>query len=77
MSAKPPMISNRCSELILEMVTAQACRPEQILGIGVGVPGPVDFAHGVLVAPPLMPAVGEFPHSQLLPKNLSHRLCGH
>jgi glucokinase-like ROK family protein len=27
----------------------------QILGIGVGVPGPVDFTRGVLVAPPLMP----------------------
>jgi glucokinase-like ROK family protein len=25
------------------------------MGIGVGVPGPVDFARGVLVAPPLMP----------------------
>ncbi len=25
------------------------------MGIGVGVPGPVDFAKGVLVAPPLMP----------------------
>ena len=30
--------------------------PEQVLGIGVGVPGPVDFIKGVLVAPPLMPA---------------------
>jgi len=44
-----------CSELILDMVSAQGCRPEQILGIGIGVPGPVDFGRGVLVAPPLMP----------------------
>jgi glucokinase-like ROK family protein len=37
------------------MTVAQGCGPEQILGIGVGVPGPVDFTHAVLVAPPLMP----------------------
>jgi hypothetical protein len=44
-----------CRALILEMVSAQGCLPEQILGIGIGVPGPVDFKRGVLVAPPLMP----------------------
>ena len=57
----PDAFLSRCSELILDMVTAQACRPEQILGIGVGVPGPVDFARGVLVAPPLMPLWEDFP----------------
>ena len=57
----PDAFLNRCSELILSMVTAQPCRPEQILGIGVGVPGPVDFARGVLVAPPLMPLWENFP----------------
>lgn len=51
----PEEFLNRCSELIIEMVTAQNRHPDQILGIGVGVPGPVDFNRGVLVAPPLMP----------------------
>lgn len=51
----PEEFLNRCSELILDMVTAQGRHPDQILGIGVGVPGPVDFTRGVLVAPPLMP----------------------
>lgn len=51
----PDVFLTRCSELILEMATAQGCRPDQILGLGVGVPGPVDFSRGVLVAPPLMP----------------------
>ncbi|HSK88742.1 MAG TPA: ROK family protein, partial [Anaerolineales bacterium] len=40
---------------------AQGAIPDQILGIGVGVPGPVDFARGVLVAPPLMPEWEDFP----------------
>jgi glucokinase-like ROK family protein len=51
----PDAVLGRCAELLCEMTAAQGCRPEQVLGIGVGVPGPVDFARGVLVAPPLMP----------------------
>lgn len=46
---------------LLDMVKRQGLRPEQILGIGLGVPGPVDVAKGVLVAPPLMPAWENFP----------------
>ena len=48
-------VFGRCSELLLELIQAQGAIPAQILGIGVGVPGPVNFARGVLVAPPLMP----------------------
>ncbi len=51
----PDVLLGRCSEIICEMALAQGCHPNQILGIGVGVPGPVDFSRGVLVAPPLMP----------------------
>lgn len=51
----PEAVLGRCSELLLELIQAQGVTPAQILGIGVGVPGPVDFARGVLVAPPLMP----------------------
>jgi predicted NBD/HSP70 family sugar kinase len=54
-------VFGRCSALILELVVAQGIHPEQILGIGVGVPGPVDFARGVLVAPPLMPDWENYP----------------
>lgn len=52
---RPESVLGRCSELITEMVFVQGGTPDQILGIGVGVPGPVDFAQKVLVAPPLMP----------------------
>ena len=51
----PESVLGRCSELLLELIQAQKVNTHQILGIGVGVPGPVDFARGVLVAPPLMP----------------------
>lgn len=52
---------NRCIELVKEMADAQGIPTDQILGIGIGVPGPVDFARGVLVAPPLMPDWEKFP----------------
>jgi glucokinase-like ROK family protein len=58
---RPETVLGRCSELLLELIQAQAVNPERILGIGVGVPGPVDFARGVLVAPPLMPEWENFP----------------
>jgi len=57
----PETVLGRCGELLLELIRAQGATPDQILGIGVGVPGPVDFARGVLVAPPLMPAWENFP----------------
>lgn len=57
----PEELLGRCSVLILNMVVARDISPEQILGIGVGVPGPVDFARGVLVAPPLMPDWENYP----------------
>lgn len=51
----PETVLGRCSELLLSLLQNHKATPDQILGIGVGVPGPVDFARGVLVAPPLMP----------------------
>jgi glucokinase-like ROK family protein len=52
---KPEVLLGRCIELLLQLIQAQGAVSDQILGIGIGVPGPVDFALGVLVAPPLMP----------------------
>lgn len=51
----PEKVLGRCLVVIDELVAAQGCPTDSILGIGIGVPGPVDFARGVLVAPPLMP----------------------
>lgn len=57
----PKQFFDRCIQLIREMIEAQGVGSEKILGIGVGVPGPVNFARGVLVAPPLMPDWENFP----------------
>ena len=52
---RPEAVLGRCREVLLDLLRGQKSTPDQLLGIGVGVPGPVDFARGVLVAPPLMP----------------------
>jgi glucokinase-like ROK family protein len=57
----PEAVFGRCSDLLLELLRTQGGAPDQMLGIGIGVPGPVDFARGVLVAPPLMPEWENFP----------------
>jgi glucokinase-like ROK family protein len=57
----PESVLGRCTQLLLELLKAQGAFPDQLLGIGVGVPGPVDFGRGVLVAPPLMPEWENFP----------------
>jgi glucokinase-like ROK family protein len=57
----PEVVMGRCSELILQMTIKQGIHPKQILGIGIGVPGPVNFTRGVLVAPPLMPDWEDYP----------------
>ena len=57
----PESVFGRCSQLLLDLIRTQGGTPEQLLGIGVGVPGPVDFARGVLVAPPLMPEWENYP----------------
>jgi glucokinase-like ROK family protein len=57
----PEEVFGRCSVLILQLAVSRGIHPGQILGIGVGVPGPVDFARGVLVAPPLMPDWENYP----------------
>jgi glucokinase-like ROK family protein len=57
----PEDVLGQCCILILEMAITHNIHTEQILGIGVGVPGPVDFIPGILVAPPLMPDWENYP----------------
>lgn len=58
---RPEQVLGRCVELVNQLCRVQATPTDRILGIGVGVPGPVDFARGVLVAPPLMMDWENFP----------------
>ena len=57
----PEIVLGRCKELMLDLIKANNLDNVDVLGIGIGVPGPVDFSRGVLVAPPLMPDWENFP----------------
>lgn len=54
-SQGPGVVMARLKELMHRLLAQAGCRPQQVLGIGIGVPGPVDFNSGQLVNPPLMP----------------------
>lgn len=58
--SSPSVVLGEVKKRLLKMIQQQGLLPEQILGIGIGVPGPVDFARGTLVAPPLMPTWENF-----------------
>jgi glucokinase-like ROK family protein len=51
----PGIVLSRMRTLMRELLARSAIKPRQVIAIGLGVPGPVDFASGQLVEPPLMP----------------------
>ena len=51
----PGFVLSRMRTLMRELLVRSSLKPKQVIAIGVGVPGPVDFASGQLVEPPLMP----------------------
>lgn len=56
----PEKVLGRIGELLAEMLQRQGADEEQVIAIGIGVPGPVKFPEGVLIAPPLMPSWESF-----------------
>ena len=56
----PTPLLFRVREILAELRERAGLRRDQVLGIGVGVPGPVAFDSGLLVNPPLMPGWESF-----------------
>jgi glucokinase-like ROK family protein len=56
----PRRVINRVKALLGELLEEQGSRVQDILAIGVGVPGPVEQASGRLTAPPIMPGWDQF-----------------
>jgi len=55
-----PTLGKACSQLE-KMVRANGLSAEDVMGIGIGVPGPVDFSAGTVVSPPIMPGWDRYP----------------
>ena len=49
-------VLGRAVEMLHALIEQRNVTPDQVIAIGVGVPGPVHFARGVLFSPPLMPS---------------------
>ena len=56
----PGVVLARVRALVRELLARAGFEPRQVIGIGIGVPGPVNFEIGQLVNPPLMPAWDSF-----------------
>ena len=56
----PGVVLARMRVLMRELLARCALGARQVIAVGIGVPGPVDFESGQLVNPPLMPDWGGF-----------------
>jgi glucokinase-like ROK family protein len=54
------ILGQACSQLE-RMLQKNNLNPDKLNGIGIGVPGPVDFSVGTLVSPPIMPGWDRYP----------------
>lgn len=57
----PRQVLGRICTIIVEMLDRRDVSVEHVYAVGIGVPGPVQFATGLLIAPPLMPDWNAFP----------------
>ena len=57
----PRPILDRTKEILSGLLAEQEASYSDVLSIGIGVPGPVEQASGLLTAPPIMPGWDRFP----------------
>ena len=60
-AAGPEACLRRVDELFEELTTATRDLPGRLWGVGIGIPGPVEFASGRPVSPPIMPGWDGYP----------------
>jgi glucokinase-like ROK family protein len=57
----PIRVLGRVCSLLEKMLQENNLKPEKLYGIGIGVPGPVDYSRGTLVSPLSMPGWDRYP----------------
>jgi glucokinase-like ROK family protein len=57
----PEVVLGQLTQLTLDRLANLAISPERVISFGIGVPGPVDFEAGMLIAPPIMPGWDGYP----------------
>jgi glucokinase-like ROK family protein len=59
-AAGPEKVLGRVEELFVQSLVSANPRPDSLWGIGIGLPGPVEFDSGRPVSPPIMPGWDRF-----------------
>jgi len=62
----PVKILGRACTMLERMLNENDLNQAKLNGIGIGVPGPVDFSAGTLVSPPIMPGWDRYPIIQMI-----------
>ncbi len=57
----PQKILDKVDELVQQGIRQSGVRWDTILAIGLGVPGPIDSASGMVISPPIMPGWDRYP----------------
>jgi glucokinase-like ROK family protein len=57
----PEKCLKEADRVLRELLEKRGMRPSELLGIGIGVPGPVIAEQGMVMAPPIMPGWDRFP----------------
>ncbi|MFG3122554.1 ROK family transcriptional regulator [Streptomyces sp. NPDC048201] len=72
----PEPVLDRLVGWFPDLLAAAGVAPARICGIGVSVPGPVDFATGRVVEPPIMPGWDQYPIRERLQETYARRIGG-
>ncbi|WP_156922367.1 ROK family transcriptional regulator [Cohnella thermotolerans] len=57
----PEKVLDRIKEAVFELLAELRLDPDAVKGIGVGIPGPVEFASGMPISPTIMPGWDRYP----------------
>ena len=67
----PKTVMAQVDQLIKELLKSNSISQKKIFGIGMGVPGPVEFSRGLPVSPPIMPGWHLTPLKKILQEKYS------
>ncbi|MBI5928677.1 MAG: ROK family protein [Chloroflexi bacterium] len=70
----PDLILDIICKLVLEQIQRHDIPAHKVCAFGMGVPGPVEFSTGLLIAPPIMPGWEAYPISDFIRKTFPNTL---
>ncbi|MFG3103523.1 ROK family protein [Streptomyces sp. NPDC048182] len=69
----PEVVLDRLADWFPDLIAAAGITPSHVAGIGLSVPGPVDWESGRVIEPPIMPGWDRYPIRERLQKTFAAR----